>query len=41
MFDKFEKRLEKYKHSMEFIRTIIGLIVLTIQLILLNHLLKQ
>lgn len=36
----FEQKLEKYKHTMEFIRTIIGFIVLGIQIIILYNLLN-
>lgn len=35
--NKFELYLEKYKNRMEFLRTIIGLLVLGIQLYLITH----
>ena len=35
-----EERLYKYKNRMELIRTIIGVILLGIQIIILSHLLK-
>ena len=34
----FEKRLEKYKNRMEFTRTMIGFIVLGIQIFIMYHL---
>lgn len=34
----FEERLSKRKHTMEFIRTMIGFIVLGIQMFILYHL---
>ena len=39
MNDKFERKLEKYKHRMELVRTSIGFIVLIIQIIILHNLL--
>jgi hypothetical protein len=33
--ESFETKMRRYKHTMEFIRTIIGLIVLTIQVFVL------
>jgi hypothetical protein len=37
----FEDRLVLYKNRMEFLRTIIGLVVLTIQLVILHNLLTK
>lgn len=36
-----ENRLGKYKNRMELIRTVIGIIVLGIQIIILTHLLTS
>ena len=36
-----EKRLEKYKNRMELIRTIIGVAVLGIQIVIVYHLLTN
>jgi len=37
----FEEKLGPYKNRMELIRTSIGMVVLIIQIIILNHLLGQ
>lgn len=37
----FEKKLEKCKHRMELIRTVIGVVVLGIQIVIVYHLLKN
>lgn len=37
----FEKKLEKYKHRMEFVRTLIGVVVLAIQIIILHNLITK
>jgi hypothetical protein len=36
----FEEKLDKYKNRMEFLRTMIGLIVLGIQIVIVFHLKK-
>lgn len=41
MKTNLEDKLSKYKNRMELLRTGIGLVVLIIQLIILNHLLSQ
>jgi hypothetical protein len=41
MKDNLEDKLSKYKFRMELLRTGIGVVVLIIQLIILNHLLSQ
>jgi hypothetical protein len=37
----FETKLSKYKHRMEFLRTIIGVVVLGIQIVIVYHLLTK
>jgi hypothetical protein len=37
----FEERLGKYKNRMELIRTLIGLVVLGIQIVILYHLISK
>ena len=39
--ESFEKKLEKRKHTMEFIRTVIGFIVLGILIFILYNLLHK
>jgi hypothetical protein len=39
--ETFEDKLSKYKNRMEFIRTVIGFIVLGIQIFILFHLTHQ
>ena len=39
--ESFEEKLSKYKHTMEFVRTIIGFIVLGIQIFILYHLINN
>ena len=41
MKNNLEDKLSKYKFRMELLRTSIGVVVLIIQLIILNHLLSQ
>jgi len=36
-----EQRLEKYRNRMELIRTIIGVVVLGIQIVILYHLINK
>lgn len=39
--ESFEQKLAKHKHTMELVRTVIGVIVLTIQIIILYNLLTK
>jgi hypothetical protein len=36
-----EERISKYKNRMELVRTVIGIVVLGIQIIILTHLLSK
>jgi hypothetical protein len=37
----FENKLSKYKHRMEFLRTMIGIVVLGMQIVIVYHLLTN